>query len=465
MQSRPFLSRASLVLLFLAACGEAETRQVVASDHAALNAGEYTLFAGATAPTTAHPDPSAVEVGVKFRSDVSGRVLGIRFHKLAGNDGTHTGTLWSATGEMLAQATFTNETESGWQEVRFAQPVDVQANTTYVASYHAPSGYYSATNEGFSSSVDAAPLHAPSSDEAGGNGVYVYGPSGFPTESYRASNYWVDVIFATDAVTRLSPPSQLSARPVDSTSIDLVWVRSVQNNGEVQWTPAAHHLVFRDGVLIATVPGTQANFRDTGLDPSSTHAYTIRGQDTLGLVSAPSNTSSATTSSDAPCNPCSLWTEETGRPRVQNADRSPTELGLKFRASVAGAVTGVRFYKGSLDTAEHVGHLWSVDGQLLATTEIQPGDTGFGWRELAFTSPVAIAADTVYVVSYFASAGGYALSNNYFDWAGVNAGPLQAPSAAEVGGNGVRHVGGSAFPTETWLNSNYWVDVVFAPTP
>jgi Domain of unknown function (DUF4082) len=54
------------------------------------------------------------------------------------------GSLWAATGTLLASATFTNETASGWQQVEFAQPVPVQAHTLYVASYYAPTGRYAA---------------------------------------------------------------------------------------------------------------------------------------------------------------------------------------------------------------------------------------------------------------------------------------------------------------------------------
>jgi uncharacterized GH25 family protein len=31
--------------------------------------------------------------------------------------------------------------------------------------------------------------------EDGGNGVYLYGPSGFPTNTYNSNNYWVDAVF------------------------------------------------------------------------------------------------------------------------------------------------------------------------------------------------------------------------------------------------------------------------------
>jgi len=44
--------------------------------------------------------------------------------------------------------------------------------------------------------VDNPPLHALRSGQSGGNGVYAYGTtSTFPTNSFKAANYWVDVVF------------------------------------------------------------------------------------------------------------------------------------------------------------------------------------------------------------------------------------------------------------------------------
>jgi hypothetical protein len=45
------------------------------------------------------------------------------------------------------------------------------------------------------SPYDNIPLHAPSSGSSGGNGLFLAGSSGFPSSSYNASNYWVDVTF------------------------------------------------------------------------------------------------------------------------------------------------------------------------------------------------------------------------------------------------------------------------------
>src|SRR5262249_1776422 len=146
-------------------------------------------------------DTLPVVLGVKFRSDVAGFIKGVRFYKAATNTGTHVGTLWSGTGQSLATATFTGETASGWQQVTFATPVAIQANTVYVPSYFAPNGHYSGNPNYFATQgVDTPPLHALANGVAGGNGVFAYGGAGaFPNSTYQALNYWVDVVFSTSA--------------------------------------------------------------------------------------------------------------------------------------------------------------------------------------------------------------------------------------------------------------------------
>ena len=161
-------------------------------------AAPVTIWSSSTVPAVVDSGPdSAVQLGVKFRSDVAGTIRGIRFHKGVGNTGTHVGSLWSSTGTRLANATFTNETASGWQEVTFPTPVAITANTVYVASYHTTTGHYSLNANYFvSGGADNGPLHALSTGASGGNGVYRYGASNlFPDQTWNASNYWVDVLF------------------------------------------------------------------------------------------------------------------------------------------------------------------------------------------------------------------------------------------------------------------------------
>lgn len=158
-----------------------------------------TIWAGSAAPSVAaDPDTGAVELGVKFRTTQAGRVTAIRFYKGAGNSGTHTGSLWTSTGTRLGAVTFTGESASGWQQATFATPIPVSANTTYVASYFAPVGRYSVNESYFGAPTVRGPLTALQNGTVGANGIYRYGASGFPTSSYRSSNYWVDVVLATD---------------------------------------------------------------------------------------------------------------------------------------------------------------------------------------------------------------------------------------------------------------------------
>jgi hypothetical protein len=169
--------------------------------------------ASATPATAAIGDGTAVELGVRFRADAAGFVTGIRFFKSAGNTGTHVGHLWTAGGSLLATATVTNEGADGWQMVHFARPVAVDANTTYVASYFAPAGHFALDWPYFTVGYDNAPLHA-LADASGGNGVYNLG-SGFPSSSFGASNYWVDVVFERGVAVETTPPTVASVSSAD----------------------------------------------------------------------------------------------------------------------------------------------------------------------------------------------------------------------------------------------------------
>jgi hypothetical protein len=155
------------------------------------------IFSGAGTPSIpSSVDTASVELGVRFRADVAGTITGVRFYKGSSNTGTHVGSLWTNTGTLLARATFSGESASGWQTVTFATPVAVTAGTTYVASYFAPNGRYSVNTGFFGSEYASPPLRALANGADGGNGTYAYGSSpSFPGNTWLASNYWVDVLF------------------------------------------------------------------------------------------------------------------------------------------------------------------------------------------------------------------------------------------------------------------------------
>jgi hypothetical protein len=138
---------------------------------------------------------SPLEVGFKFKPSVDGFVSGVRFYKQGSMSGTHTGHLWTMGGVSLATATFSSESASGWQSVTFSSPVAVTANTMYVASVDMADGSYLATANYFTADIVNGPLTAPSTINAGGNGVYSATTGAFPASTFNATNYWVDVAF------------------------------------------------------------------------------------------------------------------------------------------------------------------------------------------------------------------------------------------------------------------------------
>ena len=146
-------------------------------------------------PNAVDSNPSAVELGLKFKTDVPGVVKGARFYRGTTSTGPYTATLWSSNGGVLAQKQYPIN-GYGWQEVTFDSPVPVSADATYTISYHTNHGY--AADQGYfaSGGVDRGPLHALASGIDGPNGVYKYtaGP-GFPDQGFNSTNYWTDVLF------------------------------------------------------------------------------------------------------------------------------------------------------------------------------------------------------------------------------------------------------------------------------
>jgi titin len=180
----------------------------------ATNAGgdsAYSNVASATTLTTIWPDTAVPAVpdqldgvpsttlGVRFSSDRPGWIKGLRFYKTATNTGVHVGHLWTNDGTLLATVTFTNETASGWQTATFSTPVAITAGTPYVASYYSQSRHFSYDLAYFVQSHDQPPLHALADGDAGPNGLWHDSEDAFPTDSYNATNFWVDVVFSDDA--------------------------------------------------------------------------------------------------------------------------------------------------------------------------------------------------------------------------------------------------------------------------
>src|SRR5262249_17904482 len=136
----------------------------------------------------------------------------------------HIGDLWTTSGTLLASATFTNETANGWQQVNFSSPVNITAGTTYIASYETTVGEYSEDDNYFTNALTNGPLTAL-------NTVYAYGSSNpFPNNTYRAANYWVDVVFSPSAT---QTPTALNNGAAFGSFIASTFVTPVGNTGSL----------------------------------------------------------------------------------------------------------------------------------------------------------------------------------------------------------------------------------------
>jgi len=171
------------------------------SDRVAAQA-QHTIWSSSAVPSVVDVgSDTSVELGVSFKADTNGYITGVRFYKSPANTGTHQGSLWTNTGTLLASATFTGETASGWQQATFAKPVAITANTVYVASYHVTNGHWSVNWSYFATAgVNNAPLHALADVAGTPDGRFAYGSArAFPSSSHKSANYWVDIAYTSSA--------------------------------------------------------------------------------------------------------------------------------------------------------------------------------------------------------------------------------------------------------------------------
>jgi hypothetical protein len=436
--------------------------------------GPCTLWSVSAAPATPWVgDPDGVELGVRFRADADGQITGVRFYKGTGNTGPHTAHLWTASGTLLASASFVAETASGWQTATFSTPVAVSANTTYVASYHSQTGYARDLGYFAASGLYAQPLRALQS-----GGVYRYSTSPiFPDLVFQSTNYWVDVQLTPGQ----SYPRNLfgTAVPANTLHADLTGVevgvrfrsesdglvtairfyKGIGNSGTHVvnlWapTPAATSPPFGGGgrllgsgtSLAETASGWQTVNLQTPIQITAGTEYVASYYTSTGyardLGYFASNTvydpplralnsvyrygrSAFPTASYSDTNywvdpvviptasvPFSVWADDPTPGTPHNADPGAVEVGVQLRSEIDGYITGIRFYKHPGNTGVHTGSLWTAGGTVLATGTFT-GETACGWQLLQLANPVRISASTTYVASYHTT-GGYAQDVGYF---------------------------------------------------
>jgi len=406
------------------------------------------LFASSVPAVAAANDPSAVELGVAFTPTQAGFVTGVRFFKGTGNGGTHTGTLWSATGTALATVTFTGESATGWQTATFATPYEVTVGATYVISYLAPQGNYAATASFFTADQTVGPLTVP----AVGNGRYKYG-GGFPTGTWQQTNYFVDVVFnygtpSLPTVTGSAPAAGVTGVPTGGT------VAATLSKVPATGTPALT-LTGAAGAVDGTVT-FDSGTRTVTFTPSTVLAYgtTYTAVVSVGGTALAGGTWAFTTAAAPVASAVSLWTDADAPAVAAWNDPDAVQVGTRFVASVAGTVTAIRFYKGATNTGTHTVMLWGPDGTLLATAP-STAESASGWQTVALPAPVTVVAGQVYTAAYHSTTGRYAVTAGGLA-ATRTVGPLSTPTT------GGAYVYGTTYPSGS-STAWYGVDLLFVP--
>ncbi|MER2998426.1 Ig-like domain-containing protein [Pontibacter populi] len=254
----------------------------------------------------------------------------------------------------------------------------------------------------------------------------------------------------------------------------LVSITSPQNNDKIQ-APGNITIVADASDADGTV--SQVEFfqgsKSIGVDTDESDGWSFAWNNvdaaSYSLTAKATDNSGSTSTSEvvtitvtATC-PCTVFSASAAPASAENffKNGNPIQLGMRFRASEDGMVTGVRFYKHADNTGTNTGLLYSNTGEELARVTFA-NVTATGWQQANFTTPVAIKAGTTYVISYHTASGDYAGTNFAFFNTSISRGPLTALALGTDGANGVYIESATpAFPTQSFKETNYWVDVVF----
>ncbi len=436
-------------------------------------------------------EPGGIELGVKMRFEYDGYITGVRFYKTPGMGGIHSASLWNSTGTVrMANATFVNESASGWQEVQFA-PVAVMANAIYTASVFMTDGNYTATGNYFTAQINNSPFiiqrHGEAWDGTGNPGQGSYAGSStsvYPNGSFNATNYWIDATYVSSP--DISAPTITTQAPAAG-AVDVAVTDAITATFDKRLNPESVSL---STVLVTDeqqqlVPGavsydtatSKVQFSPDELwETGKTYTITLKGsspeiQDFDGHDLA-ADYSWSFTASTTPLNcPCSLQQKQipTGSTTYREAAPDGLELGLKIVPRMNGYITALRFYKPIVTAgASRTAHVWDAQGNLLATTTTSESD--YGWQEVALPSPLHVNRDELYIVSFGFATGEYQATFNQFT------SPLTSPGfAAYPSGDSRNNALGSGLTNSVYAssagsypsspsanNAYYYIDALFA---
>src|SRR5262249_19247747 len=146
--------------------------------------------------------------------------------------------------------------------------------------------------------VDTPPLHALANGVSGGNGIYAYGAtSSFPTNTFRAQSYWVDVLFTPTSGVTLTSIGVTPANPTvpvggtqQFTATGTYSDSSTQNvTNQVTWASSntAAATINSTGLATAVAAGTTTISATLGAVSGSTGLTVAAGPLTITTTALP----------------------------------------------------------------------------------------------------------------------------------------------------------------------------------
>ena len=272
----------------------------------------------------------------------------------------------------------------------------------------------------------------------------------------RATNAVGDSAYSNEAsaTTQLSPPaapSGLTATAASTTQINLTWTDNSSNETgfKIERKTGAGGTYAQ----IATVGASVTTYSNTGLAIGTNYFYRVRATNAAG-DSAYSNEASATTLT-------TLW-PDTAIPAIPDQlDGVPsTEVGVRFKSDRAGWIKGTTFLQGCHQHRRPYGSPLDEYWDLTCNSDLHERN-GLRLATAKLSTPIAITAGTPYVASYYSQSQPFLVRFGYFVQ-GHDQPPLHALADGVAGPNGLWHDSASAFPTDSYNATNFWVDVVFS---
>lgn len=417
---------------------------------------------------------SALELGTMFTPNRPGVVTELHYYRDA-SDATDTdiraGHLWDADGTLLATVQFTSVAgQSGWQTAVLATPFTLIAGHSYVVSYTTSDNYVAA--QGFFASSFMEPFGVLVAGAS--SGVYATAAGAFPTSSYNASNYWVDLSFSATTTTNAAPViTSQAAFTLDENTLFAGRTTATDADGDpitYSITGGADAALFgidaATGALFLKLPADHEAPADANGD--NIFQLIVSATDSLGAATRQTIAVTLADVADETGKAALLYDASDLPALTVTSDATDYELGTRFQASSNGQILDLRYYRGAADandTDVRTLNLWKDDGTLLGSVTVTSGVGQSGWQTGALSAPISVVAGQNYIVSY-GTTQNYVATNNYFTTSHASDdGRLLAPASTGGAANGVFTAGGTGiFPAATYLSTNYWTDVVFVPS-